>query len=117
MGGSPRSIFWPRLVVMLTLLAANIGAPFRSSDMSRPLLAHLPQGATPGAVIRVRALTSSGVSQGFRVVVGLSGRGQDPSDRGTPSRSPATILPAPTDARPGTPTRPASRTPNPPLRC
>jgi hypothetical protein len=81
MPGSFRNTFWTRCVLALIVLAANIGAPFRTSALGRVLLESLRQNPATASVVRVRAISSAGASQGFRVVVGLARGGSDETDR------------------------------------
>jgi hypothetical protein len=77
MRGSFRLDFWSRCVLSLIVLTANIGAPFRTSAVGRVLLESLRQDTAPSAVVRVRAASPVGTSQGFRAVVGLAKGGPD----------------------------------------
>ena len=57
MRGPHQATLWPHFFLSLVLLAANVGAPFRSSDLARHLLVSLPQTASAAAIVRVRAVT------------------------------------------------------------
>jgi hypothetical protein len=112
--------FWPRCVLSLILLTANIGAPFRTSGLGRIFPENLRQNLATCFVVgvRVRVVSPSGSALGFRAVVGLA-RGGGPDEKGTSAspRSFSDILLSLTHPRPSRPgDRPVAR-PHPFLRC
>ena len=117
MRGSHQVTPWTGSLLSLVLLVANVGAPFRVSDLGRTLLGSVPQNACAGPIVRVRVVSASGLTHGFRAIIGLARGGPDneePAASPHPSlalrSSPAAILPA----------RPVDRAlsrPQPPLRC
>jgi hypothetical protein len=117
MRGSSRRDFWSHTILSLILLAANIGAPFRSSTAGLAILLDHRQNVATGSVIRVRAVSSVGVSQGFRAVVGLAKGGPDTADLGAKSQAFSAFFPSSTDTLPFRQgVRPIAQ-PSPPLRC
>jgi hypothetical protein len=66
--------FWPRLVLALILLASNVCAPFRTT-LGRAVLDSLRHDVAARSVVRVRVISPTGASQGFRALVGV-GRGK-----------------------------------------
>jgi hypothetical protein len=117
MGGLPHINRWARSVLSLILLTANVGAPFSSSDLSRSLLASLPRNVAPSPVVRVRTLSPSATSHGFRAVVGLSMGGPDDAHRGPISPTFSALPPSPTVIRADRHGHPAGTPPHTPLRC
>jgi hypothetical protein len=73
MRGRSNYDFWHRLALALIVLAANVCAPFRTT-LGRQLLDGVRHNVGTRSVVRVRVVSPSGASQGFRVVTGL-GRG------------------------------------------
>jgi hypothetical protein len=106
-----------RSVFSLILLTANVAAPFRTAALGRVLLTeHSPIVATR-PVVRVRVVTPSGSSQGFRSVVGLAKGGPDESGPKANALAFSSFLPvSPEMSRPRPADLPDAR-PNPPLRC
>jgi hypothetical protein len=80
MGGSIRKILWSPWVLSLILIAANVGAPFRTSALGRVLLQNLRRNPATSSTVRVRAVSASGASQGYRAIVGLARGGSDELD-------------------------------------
>jgi hypothetical protein len=115
--GLLRFTFWSRCVLSLLLLAANIGAPFRMATTGRVLLESLRQNPATGLVVRVRSVSPSGVSQGFRAVVGLATGDPDEADPGANSHVFSAFLPSLTDPLPHRPGAGPIARPNPFLRC
>jgi hypothetical protein len=108
---------WSGFVLSLILLAANVGAPFRTSTLGRTFLDVECVDPTPGAQVRVRAITHAEVALGFRAVVGISGGGPDAmACKASPRPDPAILL----LARPALAfrqARPPAERPACPLRC
>jgi hypothetical protein len=117
MRGSRPLNAWSYALLSLTLLVANILAPFRTSSIGRTILEILSHNVVNDSVVRVRAVTPVATSVGHRAVVGVAGGGRDVADTGTRSHAFSTFVPTPTDASPRQPAaRPGTR-PTPPLRC
>ena len=117
MRGSLRNNSWSRYVLSLILLATNIGAPFRTSTLGRVFLQNSGWNAATSTVVRVRVVPPVGSSQGFRVVVGLSGNDPDRADSAANARAFSDVLLSLTDAFPSRHgDRPVVR-PHPFLRC
>ncbi len=114
---SRRAILWSHSVLSLLLLAANVGAPFNSVNEGRVFLGSVTRTSQAQPVIRVRVVTSSGVSQGYRAVVGFAKAGPDEVKRHYLSRS--SQLPPPADDAPAGSAGPAISIAwmNSPLRC
>lgn len=68
---------WFRPLFSLLLLAANVAAPFRTGTLVRVVLSGPWHHAATAPMVRVRAVTQVGVTQGFRAVVGLARGGHD----------------------------------------
>jgi hypothetical protein len=62
-----------RCLLSLLLLAAGVGAPFRTHMSRRTVLFASHRGPARSAIVRVVALTDGGISRGFRAVVGIAG--------------------------------------------
>lgn len=117
MPGSFRINFWSPCILSLILLAANIGAPFRTSAWGRVFLESLRQKAAAHSVVRVRTVSPSRASQGFQAVVGLARGGPDEADSGARPHACPVLLPSPTETLSHLPrARPIAR-PHPVLRC
>jgi hypothetical protein len=109
--------FWSHAVLSLVVLTANVGAPFRTSALVRTFLGVPPHDATANAVIRVRVISSTAASLGFRAVVGVAKGGTDKGRLTTNFRLSLTFLPSATGVLPRRHATFAFRPPNPPLRC
>jgi len=117
MRGSHPARLWSRSVLSLVLLVANVGAPFHMSDMGRLLLASLPQPAYAAPVVRVRAVTTAGVTHGFCAVIGLIKCGPGRAEPGASPNLSLALRTSPAHVLSGRHVdRPASR-PHIPLRC
>jgi hypothetical protein len=117
MPGSLRNTFWSRGILALILVAANIGAPFRTSALGRVLLQNLRRNPASCSVIRVRAVSQGGASQGYRAIVGLARGGPDEKDPAANSRVFSGFLRSSTEIHPHRyDDRPIAR-PHPFLRC
>ncbi len=95
--------FWPRLALALILLAANVCAPFRTS-LGRLLLDGVGHDIANHSVVRVRVVSPSGASCGFRAVVGF-GRGEPEGEVSAPRprvHFAFTFVPPPRPHREGT---------------
>jgi hypothetical protein len=68
--------YWGCLGLALILLSANVRAPFRT-PLGRLLLSGVNHDVATRSVVRVRVVSPSGASCGFRVVVGLSRGGSE----------------------------------------
>ena len=117
MRGPHQATLWHHSLLSLVLLAANVGAPFRSSDLARHLLASLPPTASAPSIVRVRAVTPAGVTSGFRAVVGLAKGGPDEAAPGVCLHPSSARRRPPTDALPARHVGPPTARQNPPLRC
>jgi hypothetical protein len=107
---------WSTLVLSLVLLAANVGAPFRTS-LGRTFLDGPSQDFAASGRLRVRVITGAGITCGFRAVVGISGGSPDAPDSAAGSRPyPAFSLRLAAAFSPRQPHPPAVR-PVCPLRC
>jgi hypothetical protein len=117
MPGSLRNTFWSRCILSLILLAANVGAPFRTSALGRVFLESQRPNPAAGSMVRVRAVSPGGASQGYRAVVGLARGGSDKSDSGANSRAFSGFLRSSIETLPHRhDDRPIAR-PHPILRC
>jgi hypothetical protein len=77
------------------------------------LLAGVPHTEVARPAVRVRAVSATGVSLGFRVVVGVGSGARNVPDSSAPSQ-PLQVRPA---AAPAAPCPSVASTPRPPLRC
>src|SRR4051812_28421271 len=77
---------WSSFVLALILLAANVGAPFRTCALGRTFLDGRSHQVAVGPRIWVRAIAQADVAHGFRAVVGISGDDTDAIDADASSR-------------------------------
>ena len=117
MRGPHQANLWPHSLLCLVLLAGNVGAPFRTSDMGRNLLASLPRTASVATIVRVRAVSSAGMTHGFRAVIGLAKGGPDDVARGERLHPSSALRRSSADALPTRHVGPPVARRNPPLRC
>ena len=108
---------WTRVVFSLILLVANISAPFRRFDASQALANKLPQKVANSPVVRIRAVTPVGASQGFRVVVGIGKGGSDEPVLGLKSDNLSARIASPTGILSDWCIYPSVTRPHPFLRC
>jgi hypothetical protein len=108
---------WFRVAFAVILLIANIGAPFRSATSGRVFLERLRPSNHTQAVIRVRAISPSGLTQGYRAPVGLARGGSNACTMTMDRLELAEFVPSPaTPPSDGVADRSIGRR-SPPLRC
>ena len=94
MSGRFRVNGWSSLALSLILVAANVGAPFRTSMLGRTFLDAQRHNFAASTRFVARATAHADVAHGFRAVVGLSdgGDGADAIDSGANSRPEPPLL-------------------------
>ena len=117
MRGPHQATLWHNSLLSLVLLAANVGAPFRSADLVRHFLASPLRTASAAPIVRVRAVSSAGVTQGFRAVVGVAKGGPDAAAPGARLHPSAALWRSLSDVLPARQVGPPVARQNPPLRC
>jgi hypothetical protein len=115
-GRTMRANLGLRGILSLLILTTNVVAPFSTSSLVRVFLGSVLPNVASSPIVRVRAVSHGGVTQGFRAVVGLANGGQDGSAPQPKSRTTSTF------SLPERPHRLHSlgfglTRPTPPLRC
>jgi hypothetical protein len=107
-----------RCLLSLLLLAASVGAPFRTNTSRRTVLFASHLGPARSAAVRVPALTDGGIFRGFRAIVGVAG--DESADAIAGHEHPHNLwthLSAPASAAPLSCNHRGTAQLNPPLRC